>query len=253
MPTGSTGCIQDSTGAGVLTINPCVGTPPVTLSASTTTGTSILTLTQSGLGYALTVNGTTDLVSGSQQLFFSGTGLNALATVTLSSNTIVQGTVGGTHGQSFGTGDSVTFAGIVGPHTFGTTVESTISGALFIAGSGLTVPVVSITPTSGSEALTVNGNFVVNGSSTLSGAAFGSGGLSGTHAQNVGTGDGPTFAGIVTTSGSNSMIYIGSSGNFYDRTFSGTPSCSGVTDGWTGYDTGGDHLWICNGGVAKSH
>src|ERR1035438_4008414 len=53
-PTGSTGCVQDSTGAGVLTINSCVGTPPVTLSASTTTGTSILTLTQSGLGYALT-------------------------------------------------------------------------------------------------------------------------------------------------------------------------------------------------------
>lgn len=42
-------------------------------------------------------------------------------------------------------------------------------------------------------------------------------------------------------------------GNFYLRTFSGTPSCAGVANGWVGYDTTGNHIWVCNGGVAQSH
>lgn len=59
--------------------------------------------------------------------------------------------------------------------------------------------------------------------------------------------------GLATASGTNSVVYIGTGGNFYNRTFSGTPSCSGVADGWAGYDTGSNTLWICNGGVAMAH
>lgn len=40
-------------------------------------------------------------------------------------------------------------------------------------------------------------------------------------------------------------------GNLYQRTFSGTPTCSGVADGWTGVDTSGSRLYICIGGAAK--
>jgi hypothetical protein len=43
------------------------------------------------------------------------------------------------------------------------------------------------------------------------------------------------------------------SGNFYLRNFVGTPSCSGVGDGWVGYDRGSDKIIICSGGVARLH
>lgn len=59
--------------------------------------------------------------------------------------------------------------------------------------------------------------------------------------------------GLTMASGGSSQIYVGTSGNLYLRTFSGTPNCSGVTDGWIGYDTGGDHLYICSGGTLYAH
>jgi hypothetical protein len=44
--------------------------------------------------------------------------------------------------------------------------------------------------------------------------------------------------------------YVGT-GNFYNRTFSGTPFCGGVTDGWTGVDTFNQRIWVCIGGTAR--
>jgi len=48
-------------------------------------------------------------------------------------------------------------------------------------------------------------------------------------------------------------LTFGSSSNSYLRTFSGAPSCTGVTDGWFGYDSTNDHFYICQGGAAKIH
>jgi hypothetical protein len=48
-------------------------------------------------------------------------------------------------------------------------------------------------------------------------------------------------------------MYVGS-GNFYLRTFSGGPSCGGVTNGWIGVDTTGGtvgRIYVCNGGNAR--
>jgi hypothetical protein len=40
------------------------------------------------------------------------------------------------------------------------------------------------------------------------------------------------------------------SGNFYNRSFSGSGiSCAGVPDGWTGWDTSGQYLIMCAGGA----
>lgn len=50
---------------------------------------------------------------------------------------------------------------------------------------------------------------------------------------------------------SNFSATVGPAGNFYNRTFSGTPSCSGVTDGWTGIDTSALKIWVCIGGTAR--
>jgi len=47
-------------------------------------------------------------------------------------------------------------------------------------------------------------------------------------------------------------VHVGS-GNFYLRTFSGAPSCAGVADGWTGYDSTNNILYICQGSVARAH
>ena len=59
--------------------------------------------------------------------------------------------------------------------------------------------------------------------------------------------------GVSTLAGTNSQIHIGYGGNFWNRLISGAPSCAGIVDGWMGYDTAGDVLYICNGGVARVH
>jgi hypothetical protein len=50
---------------------------------------------------------------------------------------------------------------------------------------------------------------------------------------------------------SNLNSFTVGSGNFYNRTFSGAPNCTGVTDGWTGVDTTNNRLYICIGGSAR--
>lgn len=41
-------------------------------------------------------------------------------------------------------------------------------------------------------------------------------------------------------------------GNWYNRTFSGAPSCSGVSNGWQGFDTSGLNLDLCSGSTLYS-
>jgi hypothetical protein len=56
-----------------------------------------------------------------------------------------------------------------------------------------------------------------------------------------------TLSGTYTISGGS--FTIDSTSNFYNRSFSGSGvSCSGVADGWTGWDTTGQYLIICAGG-----
>jgi hypothetical protein len=100
-----------------------------------------------------------------------------------------------------------------------------------------------------SSGLTVTGGATVSGYTTLSNGLSVSSGESLTGGLSADTITSTTGATIAVGSGS---ITVGS-GNFYLRDISGAPSCSGVANGWIGYDTSGDHLWVCNGGVAKQH
>jgi hypothetical protein len=78
--------------------------------------------------------------------------------------------------------------------------------------------------------ISISGNLDV--SSTVTGAGFNS------HLQTTGT---------FSLGGSYTVTQ-----NFYNRSFFGTPNCSGVSDGWTGVDTSGTgNLWICISGVAR--
>ena len=97
----------------------------------------------------------------------------------------------------------------------------------------------------GGTATAINGSGAFVGTSVSTGPISGS---TGTFSSAV-----SMNGGFTTPSGSNSLLYIGGSGSFYNRTFSGTPSCSGVADGWQGYDISSNTLWICGGGVAHPH
>jgi len=84
-----------------------------------------------------------------------------------------------------------------------------------------------------SGAVTFSSTIAVTGASTFTGGTTHNGGLQ-------------------TGSSANSTLYIGGSGNFYTRTFSGGDvSCGGVTDGWMGVRTDTNELQVCIGGVVK--
>lgn len=56
-------------------------------------------------------------------------------------------------------------------------------------------------------------------------------------------------AGLATNNGTNSTLYVGSGGNFYNRVLGGAStaiSCSGVTDGWTAIATD-NYVVVCRG------
>jgi hypothetical protein len=57
--------------------------------------------------------------------------------------------------------------------------------------------------------------------------------------------------GLSIPDGTNSNIVIGTSGNLYLRTFTGTASCSGVADGWAAIRTDTFELQVCIGGALK--
>jgi hypothetical protein len=91
--------------------------------------------------------------------------------------------------------------------------------------------------------LTVNGGLTVSGTDTFNGVA--------TFNTNAVFNAAAAFInGLGTSANTNSTLYIGSSGNFYNRVFSGTPSCGGVTDGWTAIDQSALKLWVCLSGQA---
>lgn len=56
--------------------------------------------------------------------------------------------------------------------------------------------------------------------------------------------------GLTTLNGTNSQIYIGAGGNFYNRPFSGgDANCTGVADGWQALRTDTKQLEFCAGGT----
>jgi hypothetical protein len=58
--------------------------------------------------------------------------------------------------------------------------------------------------------------------------------------------------GLTTGSTSNSVIFVGSGGNFYNRTISGgDANCTGITDGWTAFRADTHTLEVCLGGVVR--
>jgi hypothetical protein len=57
--------------------------------------------------------------------------------------------------------------------------------------------------------------------------------------------------GIRLGSTTNSEIYVGTGGNFYNRTYTGgAPVCSGVQDGWTAIEKSSQTLYVCINGTA---
>jgi hypothetical protein len=196
------------------------------------------------------------------------------------------GNLSGSHIQNIGTGDTITVAGCTG---CGSGVTS-VSGTSPIASSGGATPAISCATcvtTAGGQSiagtttvstlaatsaitLATTGNAIFQATGGALGDAYlylrpnSAGYLWDIRAK--GTSDvlqfnhsGTTLlsmnssGGLTMASGGSSQIYVGTSGNLYLRTFSGTPNCSGVTDGWIGYDTGGDHLYICSGGTLYAH
>ena len=217
-PTGTPGCVQDSTGAGILVISACGLVPPVVLSGNTA-GT-IFTTTQNGNGTAgsFVANGTGGALTVNSQ-----TGVAAYVTSQSGSTYTMEAINYGSGAAFYGTSGGAVFSGIS-------------TGGNVFYGTGSAFPVVYVTQTGGGvsaiDAVATSGAAVYGTASTgygVQGQATGSGvggwfssssgyaleavgtsyltgtvtfgaSLSGTHAQNVGTGDGPSFTGMTATS-----------------------------------------------------
>lgn len=110
--------------------------------------------------------------------------------LTVSSFATLNGTLGGTHAQNLGTSDNPTFNTLTITSTMGSgsyTSTGTVTGVNFNANGGV---------------YRSSGTVIVDASRNASfvGLSF-SGSLSGTHGQNIGTGDSPTFSGLTLTGG----------------------------------------------------
>ena len=224
-PTGTPGCVQDSTGAGILVISACGLVPPVVLSGNTA-GT-IFTTTQNGNGTAgsFVANGTGGALTVNSQ-----TGVAAYVTSQSGSTYTMEAINYGSGAAFYGTSGGAVFSGIS-------------TGGNVFYGTGSAFPVVYVTQTGGGvsaiDAVATSGAAVYGTASTgygVQGQATGSGvggwfssssgyaleavgtsyltgtvtfgaSLSGTHAQNVGTGDGPSFTGMTATSAGAGTIF----------------------------------------------
>lgn len=195
IPTGSAGCVQDSTGAGALIISSCLGVPPITLSG--TISSPILTVTQSGSGDALDVTGSVSLtggaltvtenasfgtghattfygttyLEGAHNYVYSGANVEILSGGSLTGDSgstanfdgtinfnSVSGTFSGTHIQNLGTLDSVSFGAV----TASGNIESTsgtiaVDGGLYTWNSSGVLAVNSITVGGGSDGISSGG------------------------------------------------------------------------------------------------
>lgn len=144
--------------------------------------------------------------------------------------------------QTFG-GDK-SFQGSVLPAFDGSYSNGTTS-LRWLESNALTGRFNSVIGGSGSFAagLSVNGTLTI---ATVQGIFPGTGFI-GTIASPIGDG---VFTNLRTSAFGSSNIFIGG-GNFYNRTFAGSPSCAGLADGWTGVDTFNLRLWVCIGGTAR--
>lgn len=93
--------------------------------------------------------------------------------------------------------------------------------------------------------LTITGTLTAQGSVVFpNGATCNGSGCTGMVFSSAATFNG----GLTTLSGTNSLLYIGTGGNFYNRTFSGSDvNCTGITDGWMGLRTDNSQLEVCSG------
>lgn len=178
--------------------------------------------------------GTPGAVTGSVVLAHSGGGLSALRGSSTASNGIE------IDGPFYASSNNAYQNGLSSRRWSKTwTVDLDFSGTL----TG-TVDISNNTNLSAASPLTLSGDQVqcstcvtTNTSQTISGAKTFSSGI-------IANG------GIDTGTTTNSTLRIGS-GNFYQRMVGGAStgvSCSGVTDGWTGYSTD-DYIVICRGGT----
>lgn len=208
-----------------------------TFAGLTSGGVSTTTLTATAL------SALTQVSIGTGGLYISGNTL-LLGAVSLSLGSA--GTFAGTHGQNVGSGDSPTFnvltvSSCTGCGSGGVSSFNTRTGAVTLSSGDVTAAVQALLPASSPtfSGLTDTGSLIVQGATDFTGSV------------NV-------FANAIDANGG---VAFGSSSNSYLRTFSGAPSCSGVANGWFGFDTSttftptltAGTLWICNGGVATAH
>jgi hypothetical protein len=176
----------------------------------------------------------------------------------------ISGNFTGTHAQNVGSGDTVTFAGIHINSDW--TIDNTTSNELFFRDSGGTARLTIDVRTAGKNILAPTGYFfstdtgtpslVAGGITSQSGnvfevrnvaasSVFGvslSGALSGAHAQNVGTGDGPTFNTLTATTSSSLGI---ASASFLTVTSSAAIATLGVS---TSFAVGSSALTVDSSG-----
>lgn len=251
-------------GINLCSANTCSG------AAMSVNGVTVLTQAQVATFSGLTVNGVTS-TSGA---IFTSVGLNVL-TCTLTN--CIQ-TIGGIQANGVNGAIAVTTNQAANSiQTTGGFNACTASGCL----SGIAFEVAGTKLIDSSRNAFVN-NITISGTCTgCSSAAVASitgttnqvlaNGTSGsaqtgavtlTLPQSIGPGSTPTFngmtlagglaanGGIITGSSTNSTIYIGTSGNFYNRPLGGSSagvSCSGIADGWSAISSD-DYVVVCLGG-----
>lgn len=252
------------------------GLPTVALGAATTGNLTITGL--SAVTQCLQVNAS-GFVSGTGVPCGSGGGGGVSSVNASGSGISVSPTSGTVFVSNTGVTSNVAGTGISLSASTGA-VTITNAGVTSIGGSGpigLSASTGAVT-VSCSSCLTTPGGWTVGGNNTFTGniqwtdgVTFYAMGMNSGHLVIVrailgGTfldmsGSGPSAqirTGLIDAGNLNgsAMVMSGSltvTGNLYNRTFSGTPNCSGVANGWQGFDTATGTLWICNGGSATAH
>jgi hypothetical protein len=220
--TGGSTNIWSLTPAGVMTVVSCVGCAPSNMmtlnTAQTVTATKTFSANQeisSGYYLQFPLAGSIGNAGISNSLYFADTSNNAALAIL---NTGVN--------WGAGAGETVLFKSAIvvssqSPTMNGLVVQPYFSGATadvvdFYGNPGGATLIWSLTPAGVMTVPTVNITSQISGTYNLAG---------------------------------NETV----TGNFYIRSFSGVPSCTGVANGWMGYDTATNQLWICNGGTAFPH
>jgi hypothetical protein len=155
--------------------------------------------------------------------------------------------------QGIGTGSSPQFTN--GTFTGSVAVTSNLNSATYAASSILTNAISATnggiysflgyyTPYTGLNSVNTAGSVnACSSGSCVSSIAYQ------VNSSTIINGSGTYLGNLSTPSSSSSVIYIGSVGNFYNRSTGASTgiSCSGITDGWTAV-TSDDYLVVCLGG-----